>query len=217
MKFKILIPVLLVMPIAFGHPRSVQAEEFDRELFNLCSRFPLNSRCEGFEVPIPLDLRAGDEATCKVTSAGVELSGRCKISLTDTTMTTYIETGESLDILEGERRSQEISVPLNTITSFTYLEDTEVDAGRLISNVLVFGVLGALTTRPNNISQLEILYTTSSETGSENSSVFLLETDRELGVEVRDELQRLTGIQAETPSEEDSEPESQPEADSETP
>jgi hypothetical protein len=217
MKFKILISTLLVMPIAFNHSGFAQAEEIDRELFNLCSMFPLNSRCEGFETPIPLSLRSGDEATCKTTFAAAELSGRCKINLADTTMTAYIETGSGLDILEGERRSQEISIPMNTIGKLTYREDTEVNTGRLIGNILLFGVLGPAMTRPDNISQLEISYTPSLETGSANSNVLVIETDRDLGLEVRDKLQQLTGIQAETPSEAEAKPESHPEANPETP
>jgi hypothetical protein len=213
---KILISALLVMPIAFGHTEFAQAEAFDRELFNLCSRFPLNSRCEGFEVPIPLNLRSGDEAICQITSAGVELSGRCKVSLANTTMTAYVETGESLDILEGERHSQEISIPINTITNFTYREDTRANTGRLIGNILVFGIIGALTTRPDNIAQLEIRYTPASETSLDNSDVLLLEADRDLGSKVKTELERLTGIQAEIPSEEESKPESPSEANPET-
>ena len=34
------------------------------DLFQLCSKFPFNSRCEGYDAPIPLDNRLGEEAKC---------------------------------------------------------------------------------------------------------------------------------------------------------
>jgi hypothetical protein len=170
MKLNVLLPILLVIPFVSGRPAYAQDVEINRELFILCSRFPFNSRCQGVEVPIPLSLRSGDEAVCKVTSPNMELVGQCKINLTDTMITAYVETGQPLNILEGKRRSQEVRIPINAIATLTYREGTRTNTDRLIGNILAFGLIGALTTRPDRVSQLDIGFTPPSATSTTSSN-----------------------------------------------
>jgi hypothetical protein len=156
MKLKALIATLIVTPIVLTSHAHAQDVQIDDDLYELCSRFPLNSRCEGLDVPIALDRRSGDEGDCEFTSGETSLSGNCKVVFTDEMMTAYIEVGDHLDLLDDERSTQEVSVPLNRIATLVYREGTQVNAGRLALNTLAFGVLGALTTRPDRVSQVEV-------------------------------------------------------------
>ncbi|MEQ8973995.1 MAG: hypothetical protein RIE73_26835 [Coleofasciculus sp. C1-SOL-03] len=175
------------------------------DLYTLCTKFPLNSRCEGYEPPVSLKQRSGHEGICALISGETDLSGKCKISLTEGVITAYIEQGDRLAVLDDERPTQEITVAASDVATLTYQEGKKANVGRIIGNTLLFGVLGAIFTKPDQIAQIEVGFTGESDPAT--TQVLTLVTERELGLTLRTNLERLTGIFAEIPAE--AEPEAQ--------
>lgn len=92
------------------------AEDLDlEELYRLCSGFPHNSRCEGFDIPVILDNQPGTLVGC-----GFELNERpssssCRILLEEEALTVFIEVGDKVEFLDDERGSEAIAIPLDHI------------------------------------------------------------------------------------------------------
>ncbi|NJL20901.1 MAG: hypothetical protein HC895_08930 [Leptolyngbyaceae cyanobacterium SM1_3_5] len=91
MKRQALAIVLLMATGAIAPP--IQAQE--SELIELCSRFPQNSRCEGLDIPVPLESRPGTEVTCSLEFGAIERFNPCKINVTATGLTVFIELREN--------------------------------------------------------------------------------------------------------------------------
>jgi len=70
-------------------PSVAENQEIDRELYQLCSQFPLNSRCAGIKIPIPLDARKGEEVVCNFHTGKKRKTEKCKIATTDRSLTIY--------------------------------------------------------------------------------------------------------------------------------
>ena len=89
-----------------------QTEENSREIYQLCSKFPNNSKCKGIEVPIPLKERSGEKVGCDfVFDPGeFEQKGGCKLVVKDGSITVYKEQGDKLELLEEQRATSEISI-----------------------------------------------------------------------------------------------------------
>ena len=123
------------------------AQEVD--LFDLCSKFPQNSKCENFEAPIPLSTRAGEEASCQLLLGNFAKNAACRINFTDNTLTFYQEQGDKIEQLNDERLTIEYSIPLSQIFisnsqvwngvhrwEISYLEDAEAET-KNSSNTLI--------------------------------------------------------------------------------
>ncbi len=177
----ILLPILLCMQFA---PVSevVRAGGVD-ELQNLCSKFPLNSRCEGYKAPIPIDTRPGKKAKCLF--SGDEKGRVCKVNLTEEQVKLYVETGKRLDILEGEKDTKEVVIPVKTIKSLSYSEKKKIDVGA----VFAFGVWGLLAKKKR--STIGIRYQEGVE-ASEQQVVFV--TGRKNGRKIRQQLEQQTNL-----------------------
>ena len=104
--FPILLSTLLVLP------QTIRAEQ-QADLFSLCSKFPHNSRCKDYKPPISLDTRLGEKAKCLVDNQ--EKVEDCKINIDEKSLTFYIETGESLVVLDYSKDTEELVIPLNNI------------------------------------------------------------------------------------------------------
>jgi uncharacterized protein YjbI with pentapeptide repeats len=103
---------LLADPLA-GY---AQAEELNaEELYNLCSRFPFNSSCEGYEVPIALADRPGSRISCSLALNNPATSDRCKLLVTDEQLTLYFEYGDRVSFLNDSRATEEIPIPFTNI------------------------------------------------------------------------------------------------------
>lgn len=127
MKFKALATILLWATASLPDP--VVAEERPmslNELYNLCSQFPENSSCEGFEIPIPLDERPGVEAQCKVHWGFPQYSAPCKIDVTGSALTIYAESGEPIAALDRKRGTIEISIENDRRFSTYHHSETKV-------------------------------------------------------------------------------------------
>ena len=181
---------LILFSTQFALSTSIVNAQDGNELYNLCSRFPLNSKCKGYEAPISLKDRLGIEAKCLISSQ--EEVEECKINLTEESVTFYLETGDDLNILDGQKDTQEIEIPLAAIKSFTYSERKKTDVGA----VLAFGVFGLLSKKKTSTFNLRL---EPSQENQENvlpkQAVFV--TKRNLGREIRQSLEEKTNLDAE--------------------
>lgn len=196
-----LVATVPLSTILLGSYTPAQAsEEVDR--YTLCSRFPLNSRCEGYEAPVSLKQRSGDEGFCSLISGEIDLSGKCKVVITDDKITAYLEEGKGLEVLDGKKPTQTINIVLSDIVNMNYQNYKKTNVGRLVGNTLLFGLLGAVFTNPDKLSQIEIGFNEKLVSKEPGSKTFSVVADRDIGVELRAKLERLTGIFAEVPPEE---------------
>lgn len=154
--------VLVFSSVLSPNPVSAQNQETStQELYDLCSAFPLNSRCEGYNAPIPLDQRVGTQARCFVGWASQGQGGRCKIQITETTLNVYVEAGEKIAQIDNKRSTLEVLIPLDRIffANARYWEDR---SGFLTINV-----------DDESISALDIGYAIDSTSNSKNHTNFL--------------------------------------------
>ena len=61
---KIFVTATLVFSSLLAH--STLAQEAETDLFNLCSKFPQNSKCKNFDAPMALENRDGEKASCQL-------------------------------------------------------------------------------------------------------------------------------------------------------
>ncbi|MBT9315137.1 pentapeptide repeat-containing protein [Leptothoe spongobia] len=124
----ILVPLAVVLGLSAMV--GVQAEELSLdELYKLCSSFPFNSRCEGFEAPVPLDDRDGTQVNCGLDLSQVDASGNCRLLIEDNTLVVYAEEGDPIEPLDNQKGSREIRLPFDQIFSTALrIWDREVDA-----------------------------------------------------------------------------------------
>lgn len=187
----------------------------ENELYEFCSKYPNNTQCEGRGMIFQFRSVAEPEKKDSALSISKEiaLADRCKVLLGEENLTVYFEQGEAVALLGNERRTEEFSVEFNSITALTYREDEFVNQNRVARNTLLFGLLGALFTQPDEVSQVEIQFadTTAmvedngvtdsveaiaptSEPPSSGSLVF--ETSRQQGRSMSENLEQLTGLPA---------------------
>ena len=181
----LVLPILLSIEFATVS-QFVRAGEVDN-LYKFCSKFPLNSRCEGYEAKasISLDNRPGKKAKCVF--SGEEKGKGCKVNVTDEQVKLYFEIGKGLDVLEGEKDTKEVVIPMKTIKSFSYSEKKKIDVGA----VLALGVWGLFAKKKR--STMAIRYQEEAET-SQKQVVFV--TGRKNGRGIRQKLELQTGLVA---------------------
>jgi uncharacterized protein YjbI with pentapeptide repeats len=113
--FLTLSPLLIVnflMPlVAHSSDRS------DRELYQLCSRSPFNSRCAGQNIPILLEVRSGVLSNCVLHTGSQIEAGVCKLNQTTTGLTIYREIGEPVALLNNQRGTQAVTIENDRVFS----------------------------------------------------------------------------------------------------
>lgn len=85
----------------------------------------------------------------------------CKVNVSETELTIYIEVGEEISLMDDQRRTQVYEIAADSIGSLTYREDESVNSDRLVRNTFLFGILGAAFTKPDKVAQVEIGFTES--------------------------------------------------------
>ncbi|AFY42520.1 hypothetical protein Nos7107_1889 [Nostoc sp. PCC 7107] len=174
-----------------------------KELYQLCSSFPLNSRCQGYEAPISLDNRSGKKGDCILKKHDLEKRGNCKINVNETGITVYQEMGERLEIINDKKSTRIIQIFPNNISRIEYREDEKDNTDARVVNTLLFGITGFLLTPNKKISEIQINYAsaTPEDTSQEQQSMDYLRifVGRGTGREMRSQLEKITGLQAETP------------------
>ena len=181
----IVLPILLCMQFA-TLSEVVRAQEID-DLQSFCSKFPFNSECKGYKAtaPISLDTRPGKKAKCLF--SGDEKGKSCKVDVTNDLVKLYFETGKGLDVLDGEKGTKEVVIPMKTIKSLSYSEKSKIDVGA----VLALGVWGLLAKRKR--STIAIRYQEEAE-ASQKQVMFV--TGRKKGRKIRQKLEQQTGLAA---------------------
>lgn len=197
-KLALAVATLAISSCWYVSPTRAEEEDLSAaERFRLCTAFPLNSRCEGYTPPVALKQRPGNEAICQVRAGETETAGNCKIVLTDDRITVYVEYGEKLELLDDKPDTREISMAVGDVSNLRYRETSKID----IAEVLLITWLAIF--KPDKFSEIEIVV---AETAQSEISSLTLVTDRELGMNLRTNLERLTGRFAEIPVDEDDQP-----------
>jgi uncharacterized protein YjbI with pentapeptide repeats len=120
LKIKSLITALIV-PSLVVSPMAVHSQELDqRQLYQLCSRSPFNSRCAGQNIPIPLSARLGESAGCIFMTGNVREASFCKIAQTETGLKLYIETGKPVELLDDQKGTNEVTIESDRIFATNY-------------------------------------------------------------------------------------------------
>ncbi len=193
------IPLLLFESLFIPAARALDGQQ----LYQLCSSFPLNSQCKGYEAPIPLDNRSGKKGDCIFKNNEVEKRGICKINVNETGITIYQETGKELEIIKDKKPTRIIQITPSNVSKIEYREDEKDNTGAKVVNTLLFGVGGLLLTHNIKVSEIQIHYTsiTPQDTSQEQQSVDSLRiiVGRDTGREMRSQLEKITGQQAEIP------------------
>lgn len=136
MKYKFLTVVCLITTSILTGKFCLAQEKIDpQELYNLCSKFPLNSRCEGVDRPIPLKARNGQEVVCNFTfdpgmfkqpqrhsvlDLGFKQPGGCKLVFGENGLIIYQEQGEEIELLEDRRSTSETKIKRDRIFISNY-------------------------------------------------------------------------------------------------
>ena len=136
MKYKFLTVVCLITTLVLSGKFGLAQEKPNaQELYSLCSKFPLNSRCEGIDKPIPLKARNGEEVVCNFTfdpgifnqpnrhsilDLGFKQPGGCKIVASKDGLTIYQEQGEKIELLEDKRSTSKLEIERDRIFISNY-------------------------------------------------------------------------------------------------
>ena len=191
MKFRTLGLIFLFLSIVVP-TKLAQASEAD-ELFSLCSKFPYNSKCKDYKVPISLQNRSGEKALCLLNNQ--EETEKCKVLLTEELLIFSVEIGEGMTVLDGAKDTQELKFPLRELESFSYSEKKKTDTGA----VLAFGLLGLLAQKKTSTFNL---YFQQTETTAEvtttaklpKRAIFVIK--RKIGREMRQNIEQKTNLVA---------------------
>lgn len=184
--------LLLASPLA-------RASDTQVELYNLCSKFPLNSRCEGYDVPVPLENRQGSEGECSFVFGESDRAEACKFTVDEEKITLYLEEGDPLSLLGDERATREVLIPIERILTLNYSEYNQVDN---VAQFLVGALLYELSGADEEIVEVEVGFTVESDSGQTDYNFLTIVTDRESGVDLRSQLGRSADLQAGIPSDE---------------
>jgi uncharacterized protein YjbI with pentapeptide repeats len=115
---------LITALLSFGmmlSPIAAQSQETNlRELYQLCSRSPSNSRCVGQNIPIPLIARLGESSNCVFYTGKAKEASPCKLAQTDQGLAVYIEVGEPIKLLDNQRGTRAVTIMSDRIFSLNY-------------------------------------------------------------------------------------------------
>jgi hypothetical protein len=187
------LPLMLVELAIVSPARAMDSED----LYRLCSSFPYNSQCNGYEAPIALAQRDGQAAGCLIKTATAEIKAACKIQIAADTITLYHEFGDGLSVLKNEKASRSLTIPTQSVSSIQYREDKKLTAGSAIASTLLLGLPGLLLAPKKKYSEVSINYVTTASADSPNHVVMVF--DRKTGLDIRFQLEKATGKGVETP------------------
>ena len=217
MKTKFLFTALfLTLSISISTPGLTEEEQLTDELVNLCLKSPYNSRCEGIDELISLDKRPGEDAlACVLKMEDTESKALCKYELESDVLAIYIEEGENLEYLDGNKATRAISTSTSNIAKLFYAEDTKKNRPSLLKIISPVRILHNFK-KSAKISLISVAFPQEIEVNDEIESVSTSEMqnttrqnpkpivltlvfDLEQGAEVRSQLETLTGLPSEAP------------------
>lgn len=202
----------LMVVMAFA---PVSAQVAERDLAELCSKSPMNSRCTDYSTEVALEKRPGEAGGCIVTINGVDTDTVCKLSIVGQTIVAYYEFGDKVSTLDNEKATKEIQISPSNIKAIRYRETTKDNSTARAVNTFVFGLPGLLMTRDKKVSEIEIEYNSDSETASQTTpqktepetlpassseqkkNRIRIVVKRKTGENLLSQIQELTGLKAE--------------------
>ncbi|MGK7916150.1 MAG: pentapeptide repeat-containing protein [Prochloraceae cyanobacterium] len=194
------IPLLLWYGrVATANPIITVGEDREIDLYSLCSKFPHNSRCKGYQPPIALKNRPGDEGKCSFlsgVSGQINQFSKCKVNFTENQLAVYLEEGKRLEILDDKRTTREITIPLSNIASFNYFESEKDNSPGTMAGAgfgLIGGLIGAAFYDLQQFSEIEIGFKSQSALESQHLSYTTVLLDTEKGVALGKRLEHLIG------------------------
>ncbi len=204
--------------------RAIAAESLNEEqLYQLCSRFPYNSRCEGYVAPVALKTRSGQEGRCTLTLEGTAKTENCKFMLDQNSLTVYYEVGEGLTVLEGQKSTRSLTLKTDQLRALSAREEINHKTGERVAKTLLFGVSGLFMTQSEKLLEISLDYNPvategtevtesgstesgSAESGSAESeltesletptAVLKILTEREWGFDLKRQLEQASGLTA---------------------
>jgi hypothetical protein len=189
----LLLPLLLTQLAIPSLAHAMSSED----LYRLCSEFPHNSQCKGYEAPIGLAKRPGKTAACLIKTPEAELKGACKFQIDDQEITLYQEFGDNLSVLQNEKATRKIIIPNSDVSSIQYREGKKTNTGATVVNTLAFGLVGLFLTPKKKYAEVSVNYAVAGGSGDSNYAVMVL--DRDTGLETRFQLEKATGKTVELP------------------
>ena len=177
---------LSIVPPVMAEEKPLASED----LYQLCSSFPFNSQCKGYEIPVALDDRPGMAGGCLFLVNQVEKRGDCKIVVSDAEILVYQETADKLKILKDRAATRTVKITPSQISRFEYREDTQDRTGARVVNTLLFGLWAGLLTRDRKTSEFQLTYP---------DALLTLVVDRNAGNGVRSQLEKSIGRPAGLP------------------
>lgn len=192
MKLSILGTVLLVTPLILMNP--LHSSESEVELYRFCSRFPFNSRCKDYKIPLSLETREGVRGECSLKSNNLNLteSTFCKGRISNANLVMYLEEGNPKDFLDEQRATRELIIPLNKVITLDYSEYSRNNHSTFWHSGLIGGVIGAIAAGEENLSEIEISLTTPLAPGVDQLEFLTFVTEKDLGLNLQKQLKQLT-------------------------
>lgn len=192
MKLSILGAILLVTPFVLINP--LHSAESEVELYRFCSKFRFNSRCKGYEMPLSLEKRVGARGECSLKSNNLNLteSTSCKGRISDGNLVMYLEKGKSLDFLDEQKATRELLIPLNKVITLDYSEYSRNNHNAFGNNGIIGLVIGSIAARQENLSEIEIGFTTPLAPEVDHLEFLTFVTEKDLGLELQKQLKQLT-------------------------
>lgn len=123
MKYKFITTISIALASALTAQFSLaQTAENSNELFELCSKFPNNTKCKGIEVPIPIEERSGEEVNCnfRFDPGDFNQEGECKLVFNEQGITVYQEQGDKIELLDNKRDTSETKITSDRIFITNY-------------------------------------------------------------------------------------------------
>jgi hypothetical protein len=187
------------------------------DLYQLCSSFPYNSQCNGYEIPIALADRPGQIGRCLFKEEEKEQGGDCKVVGEESEITIYQEVEGKLKVLKDQSPTRVVKLTRPQMGRFEYRESTQDRTGERVVSTLLIGLPGLLAVRDREISEFQLEYSlpTADSAPKAGAGKWTFVVDRNVGLDVRSKLEKSVGRKSESPTPVDSKPPDSKPADSE--
>ena len=198
--------------LAVGYSVAVFAQTEDNssqkttvDPYVLCAKSPLNSVCQPYHLnPVALKDRPGEKVLgCQFKVEKNEIKGPCKYSIESENLVAYIEEGQELESLKGEKPTRMISVSTNKIAKLFYKEDTMKNRPKLLSVIAPPPVRVARRAlkKPKKVSIISVVFPIRKNVTQQRPqpAILTLVTKRKAGSTVRSQLEDTTGLPSEAP------------------
>jgi hypothetical protein len=188
------------------------------DLYELCSSFPHNSQCNGYEIPIALADRPGQIGRCLFKKEEEQEQGAdCKVVAEESEITIYQEVEGKLKVLKDRSPTRIVKLMRSQIGRFEYRQDREDRTGARVLTTLAFGLPGLLMEPDRDISQFLLEYSLPTTDSAQKAGVgmWTFVVDRSAVPNIRSQLEKSVGRPPESPALADSKPTESKPADSE--